>query len=266
MKKGILLILSGICILILILFITEKEKYAVKELKLNNIDQAITNNDYVIINLGKPTDNIKSRAKSFKKEYRIKTFYTNIEKEKIEEKYSIMLNNDTILLFVDGKYVASMEDSNVDRTYIDFIDKYMYGKIIASERAYKVAKDADEYIDKVKSKEYTIGVIGYEDCSYCRLYLPVINNIAKNYKLDIYYFDRDSYDEAEFQKVIDLDFEIPAKCNTLGEVKKMSEGFAKPMTLITKDGKLVDCIKGYVTEDEVVSLLKQYKIIKKGSK
>ena len=89
--------------------------------------------------------------------------------------------------------------------------------------------------------------------------------MAKENNLPIYYFDSDNYDETEFQKVINLDFEIPAKCNTKGEVKTMTQGFAKPMTLITKNGKLVDCIKGYVKEEKLMDTLGKYKLVKKGS-
>lgn len=266
LKKGLLLIFTGIIILMLILFITESEKYKVKEINLDNIEDVINEDDYVIVFLGKVTDNIKKRAKSFKKEYRIKTYYIDVERKDFENKLSIMTTTETIFLFVNGSYVASMEESVVDKTYVDFFDKYIYGKILSSERKYKVASNAQEYIDKVNSKNYTVAVIGYEECNYCNLYLPVINKVAGDNNLDIYYFDRDNYDEDEFQKVIDLDFEIPAKCNTKGEVKTMTEGFAKPMTLITKNGKLVDCIKGYVDEDTLKETLEKYNIIKKGKK
>ena len=39
--------------------------------------------------------------------------------------------------------------------------------------------------------------------------------------------------------------------------------FPKPMTIISKSGKEVGCIRGYVTEDVVVEKLKEFGIIKK---
>jgi hypothetical protein len=41
----------------------------------------------------------------------------------------------------------------------------------------------------------------------------------------------------------------------------MKAGFPKPMTIITKKGKFVDCIRGYVNKEEVISVLEDYKII-----
>ena len=64
------------------------------------------------------------------------------------------------------------------------------------------------------------------------------------------------------KKIKELDFTIPAECTLTGKEAKFSGSFPKPMTIITKNGKLVDCIRGYVTEDTVVEKLKEYKIIK----
>lgn len=265
MRKGLIFILSGIVLLFVVLFIVEKETYNIKEVKSDEIKEIIKDNDYVFLHIGKPTKELKKRVKGFKKNYRINTYYTEMTKTDIEKELSLVLDNNPILVFVNGKYVSSMIVSVNDKYYKDFIDKYIYGKVLDSERLYKIAKNANEYIKMVNSKNYTVAVIGYEGCNYCKMYLPIINKVAKEKIVDIYYFDRDNYDEDEFQKVINLNFEIPAKCNTKGEVKTMSEGFAKPMTLITKNGKLVDCIKGYVSEDELLNTLTKYKIVKKGS-
>lgn len=61
---------------------------------------------------------------------------------------------------------------------------------------------------------------------------------------------------------MNLDFEIPAKCTTTGYSTTMSKSFPKPMTIITKGGKFVDCIRGYVPEETVLETLKEYKIVK----
>lgn len=264
MKKGFIILFTAIILLIFILLFTEYKKYGIKEVTADNISEVIKKHDYVLIRYGKPSKSFKTMAKNFKKEYRVNTYYTYLTKSKIEEALSIVLDDKTQLLFVDGTYKASINEDSYDN-YVDFFEENVYNKIAEKDRYYKVAKNAKEYIDLVKSKKYTVAVIGYAGCSYCNLYLPVINKVAKENNLPIYYFDSDNYDETEFQKVINLDFEIPAKCNTKGEVKTMTQGFAKPMTLITKNGKLVDCIKGYVKEEKLMDTLGKYKLVKKGS-
>ena len=91
--------------------------------------------------------------------------------------------------------------------------------------------------------------------------MPHVNNLANKYGIDIYYFDRDN-DINLWEDVVDLNLEIPAKCVTNGVATTTSGYFAKPMTLITKNGKTVDCIKGNVKEEELESMLLKYKIIK----
>ena len=97
---------------------------------------------------------------------------------------------------------------------------------------------------------------------YCKLYLPVINKVSEDYNVDIYYFNRDTYDSTEYSKVLSLSLDIPAKCTLDNTATTTAESFPKPMTLITKNGKTVDCIRGYVETDSVVETLKKYKIIK----
>ena len=266
MKKFVIFMLSLFVFFIILLIYNEYAKYGIKEVTSSNIKDTISKNDYVFINYGKPTENLKKFAKKFKKNYRVNTYYTYLNKEQLSEILSIVLDNNLQILFVDGKFKATTKDLKTYNEYKSFFDENIYNKIPTSKKFYKVASTAQDYIDLVNSKNYTVAVIGYEGCSYCNLYLPVFNKVAEENDLDIYYFDSDNYDPSEFQKVINLNFTIPAKCNTKGEVKTMKDGFAKPMTLITKNGKLVDCIKGYVKESELVDTLSKYKLIKKGSK
>ena len=90
------------------------------------------------------------------------------------------------------------------------------------------------------------------------------HEVAGKYNLDIYYFDTDKYDQKELEKIYKLDFTIPKECTTTGEETTLAEGYPKPLTLITKKGKLVGCIRGYVSEDKLVSKLKEYKVLESG--
>ena len=127
---------------------------------------------------------------------------------------------------------------------------------------YKTLSTASEYIKKVNSNELTVAIFGYESCSYCNLYKPIFNKVAKDYDLDIYYFDTEKYDQDEYNEILELDLTIPASCTVDGIETSLKNGFPKPMTLITKKGKLVGCIKGYVSEDYLVGKLKEYKVLK----
>lgn len=267
MKKYLFLIITIILVLVLItvLILVKKDGFSIKELGKDNIIADINKNGAAILYTGNLNNEIKNKLKQYYKDYRILCYSSNLSKEEQNDLISDLdkevVDNDNFIIFMNGEVVDFVEVDNTTRT-VELLEKYLYNIIPESERYYKTLSTANEYIKKVNSNKYTVAVFGIDDCTYCDLYLPVINDIAKDYNLDIYYFKRDDYDEIEYEKIMALDFEIPAKCTTTGYPTSMKKSFPKPMTLITKGGKLVDCIRGYVVKDEVVDKLSEYKIIK----
>ena len=106
MKKFIIFMLSLFVLFIILLCCNEYAKYGIKEVTSSNIKDTISKNDYVFINYGKPTSDLKKFAKKFKKNYRINTYYTYLNKEQLSEILSIVLDNNLQILFVDGKFKA----------------------------------------------------------------------------------------------------------------------------------------------------------------
>lgn len=266
MKKNIFLIvtIAIIGILILILLISKKS-FRILEIDKNNVLDEINLSGASLLYTKKMTPNIKKKMKTFYKEYRILSYNAEMNLQEINELLNDFeiesVSDNVFILFMNGKAVEVIDASD-DNKIVELIEKHLYNIIPESERAYQVLSTADQYIKKVNSKDYTVAVFGKKDCTYCDLYLLVVNKIARDKNLNIYYFNRDEYDEDEYDKIMELDFEIPAKCNTTGYSTSMNKSFPKPMTIITKEGKFVDCIKGYVTEDTVLDMLKQYKIVK----
>lgn len=266
MKKNIFLIvtIAIIGILILILLISKKS-FRILEIDKNNVLDEINLSGASLLYTKKMTPTIKKKMKTFYKEYRILSYNAEMNLQEINELLNDFeiesVSDNVFILFMNGKAVEVIDASD-DNKIVELIEKHLYNIIPESERAYQVLSTADQYIKKVNSKDYTVAVFGKKDCTYCDLYLLVVNKIARDKNLNIYYFNRDEYDEDEYDKIMELDFEIPAKCNTTGYSTSMNKSFPKPMTIITKEGKFVDCIKGYVTEDTVLDMLKQYKIVK----
>lgn len=266
MKKNIFLIVTFaiVAILLLVLFVSKKT-FTIVTLEKENIFDDINRSGAALLYTKKMTPKYKKKMRSYYKEYRVLGYNSEMNLTEINEilsKYELSTTNDNVfLLFMNGE-IVEVVDADDDAKLVELIEKHLYNIIPEGERAYKVLSTADQYIKKVNSKDYTVAVFGKKDCTYCDLYLLIVNKIAKEKNLNIYYFNRDEYDEDEYEKIMDLDFEIPAKCNTTGYSTSMSKSFPKPMTIITKEGKFVDCIKGYVTEDNVLEMLKQYKIVK----
>ena len=93
----------------------------------------------------------------------------------------------------------------------DLIDAYYNANFTSSNTSYKVAEDADAFEKVVNSKDITVSVFGRNTCYYCNIYKPIYNAVAEKYNLDIYYFDSDSYDAKEYQKIMKLGLKIDRK-------------------------------------------------------
>lgn len=165
---------------------------------------------------------------------------------------------------VNGE-VLRTEANALDKTKLEaYVKEYTSQGVDETVRYYKVAKNAKEYKELVKDKKkVTMAVFGRDTCAWCNLYKPVYNTIAEQYNLDIYYFDSDSYNKDEYQKIMDMGLVLPASCNSDGKDKKLSDGFGTPLTVFTKNGKVIDCVSsGYLNKADLVTKLKTVGMIK----
>lgn len=237
-----------------------------KKIDFNNLETILKDVDYAIVYLGEIDNTKKELLKDTIKDTRIQVNISKIDSlDKLNEyleKYEIKAESINSYLILTSGEVDAVVDANVeDWRFKELVRWYFFNEIPASEIAYKVPTSVSEYEGVINRNKYTVTVFGYAGCTYCNLYLPHVNNLATKYGIDIYYLDRDA-DINLFEDIRDLGLEIPAKCVTNGIATTTAGNFAKPMTLITKKGKTVDCIKGNVKEEELEDMLLKYKIIK----
>lgn len=104
--------------------------------------------------------------------------------------------------------------------------------------------DINEWIEATKSDEPVITVIGLTYCQFCKKYNPVINKIAKEKGIKLYWFDADNYSEDNF--------------STLTSTYELSYEGSSPYTLVTKNGEVVgEHVEGYMEENETNSFLSE---------
>lgn len=262
MKKTICSITLLIIIIIASIFMFKGN--SIKTLTNDNFKNTIEKNYYSVVYFGGKSDKINDLLKSFSEIGTIKTYYADMDINDINKhikELGEIKDKDVFILFANYDPLFVMENNLTLNEYSDYINYYFYNIIPKDQQNYKTI-DADVYLKKVNSKDYVVTVFGKDDCDYCNKYMPVFNKVAGDYKLDVYFFDKNQYDKDEYEKIMNLDLKIPSKCTTDGKDTTFKNGFPKPMTVITKSGKFVDCIKGYVTEDVLVNKLKEYKIIK----
>lgn len=158
----------------------------------------------------------------------------------------------------NGEVIRTVDKDLSDKELDAYISEYTASGIPSDYVHYKVAKDAAEYKKLVNSKNtVTMAVFGRDNCFYCNQFKPVYNTVAEEEKVDIYYFNSLTYDADEYQKIMDLGLKIPGSCRSDGvETDLKKDGFGTPLTLFTKNGKVIDCINGYTNKASLIAKLK----------
>ena len=185
--------------------------------------------------------------------------------------YNVKDSKDIKSLLGDNVKVAIIVEGDVQEIYSEYdeedinedVNEFLIANINDDNRNYEVAKNFNEYKKIVKGKEIVMSVFGRNTCSHCNRFKVVYNAVAEKYDLDdnIYYFDSDSYNAKEYKKIVNLNLNIPAKCSSDGNSFKLSDGFGTPLTIFTKNGKVIDCQSGYVTRKELIEILKNVDMI-----
>ena len=210
----------------------------------------------------------KTILKNLKKEYKIDTYTVDITKLSETERKTLTnlneeLKNQNVFVIVrDGEIIYANSNQITEEELSAVINKWGNGIIPEEEVVYKTVSTYKEYMALVNSKKIVMAVFGRNSCGWCNRFKPVYNEVATENNLDVYYFDSDSFDTTEYSKILNSDLKIPAKCTDTGEAQKLSDGFGTPLTLFTKEGKVINCISGYVNKTRLTSILKETGMIK----
>lgn len=165
-----------------------------------------------------------------------------------------------IVVYIEGDLQKSYDKFD-DKSILNDVDLYYNGIISEDAKSYKVAENYNSYKTIVNSDETTMAVFGRNSCGWCNKFKPVYNAIAEKYDIDIYYFDSDNYNSSDYDKIVHMDLTVPSKCSSDGKEFKLSDGFGTPLTVFTKNGKIVDCISGYKDRASLIKILKDNEII-----
>ncbi len=169
------------------------------------------------------------------------------------------------VIAVNGEVLKTFEGSLGDSELDDIVQVYSTNaEVIPKDMVhYKTLKDAKEFTTLIKDKKkVNMFVFGRDSCFYCNQFRVVYNTVIEENDIDnIYYIDSDTFDSEEYDKIMDSGLMIPAKCNS-GTEKRLQEGFGTPLTLFTKNGKVIDCIGGYTNKSSLLTQLKTVGILK----
>lgn len=161
-------------------------------------------------------------------------YYCDRAKYRIEDNYCYYKNGKRLELYNIEKEENNIESDN----NIDF-------SIIKNEEF-----DSSKWLNDVKSKNVIINVIASSTCPHCHNYNPIIESVASNYKIKLYFIEVDKLENEEYISYINS-ISIPGY-----------KGYV-PYTFITYDGEVVSENVGELDRNEtdklILDVLKQYK-------
>ena len=136
-------------------------------------------------------------------------------------------------------YISSSEASSNNST--GSTDDYEYLTFI----------DYDKYEEIYNSKEKAIVVLGQTGCGACTAFKPVINEIAKEYDLTIYFVNLTDWTKRETYDLM----------GSLSYFKER-ESFGTPLTLILENGDNISEQEGHNSKAATIEFLKKEGFIK----
>lgn len=262
----------GLIVLLLLMIPIISDYYKSKDVEIisyNEYLEFMSSPDFTIVYFGNPTEesysNVKESLSTARKDFElnVKTLDSSALSDNEKEELSAAFEYESGYIFIqDYEVVYTHEGDITDEKLEVIINKYLNNIIPEDEISYKVAKDYAAYKKIVDGKKVAMAVLGRDTCPACNYYKPIYNDVAAEYEVDIYYFDSDSYEETEYNKLLNSGLKIPKECNDSGKAVSLSELNAVPLTIFTKNGKVINCISGVESKDGLVAKLKDVGMIK----
>ncbi len=101
-----------------------------------------------------------------------------------------------------------------------------------------------EYEKKVNNGDAFVVVIERTGCSYCQMYMPIMEEYAKENKIAVTYINTDNLTSEEMNKL-----------STTNKYLKKNQ-WGTPTTLFMLGDRIVDTIGGYVEKDSIDAFFK----------
>lgn len=101
----------------------------------------------------------------------------------------------------------------------------------------------DEFYEALNGSENKLVMIGRDNCSWCQLFHPILDFMSENYDFEFIYVNTNELTSSSLKKMLkSIDVDVSS--------------FGTPLTVVVKDGEVIDSINGYVDEISVMEFLK----------
>lgn len=110
-----------------------------------------------------------------------------------------------------------------------------------------------DFYSAFNGSEEKLVMIGRDNCSWCQLFKPSLDSMHDKFGLEFLYVNTNELTSSVFSKL-------------LKDIGVNEDEFGTPLTIVVKEGQIVDTLNGYVDEVELLKFLKEHKFVGDDSK
>lgn len=257
-KSKLIIVLSVIAAIILLVVGT----YIADEMKSKKVyeqfEEVYNKNENTLVYIGKTTcgycNLLTPSLNDMKERYNFE--YLSIDVNTINSKYLTKILNMVDVKSINDlgtPYLAIVSNGKmVDKQpgYVDYDKLFEFlqknSVISKDEKLLLNYIGIEEYSKLIKQDEASIIVVGQSTCSYCVKAKLLLNNIAESKKTKINYLNLSYLLTDEAKKTFTSSFDY-----------FKTDSWGTPVTIIVKDGKIIDKLEQMVTEEEYIKFFEK---------
>ena len=119
------------------------------------------------------------------------------------------------------------------------------GSIFENKESKKYLK---EFYSNLNGSEVKLVMIGRDNCSWCQLFQPTLDYMSKKYNFEYTYVNTNKLTNSVFNKM-------------LKDINVDSKNFGTPLTVVVKEGNVIDSLNGYTDEVDLLEFLKKNEFV-----
>lgn len=217
-----------------------------KNKKVNNKNVQTKKQSNAKQNVKKIEKKVETKKTVKKEEVKVEEITPNVQEKVVKEKKSFSLTSKqkdlilillVVVLLIVALFVTMKKEPELDIE----LPIALQGEAGFTEITYS------EYEEKMNTEAPFLVVVVRDGCGYCEMYEPILEEVAGEYKIPIYYINMSNLSSEEYTAL-----------GTSNSYFKKNQGkWGTPTTLFMYGKSVIDSISGYVEKDGFVDFVKE---------
>lgn len=147
--------------------------------------------------------------------------------------------------FSSGEKYFSSNHTEVDEDNILEMATKEAGEVDEDKRKEPTPISMEEYLEAYQNDANTVVLFSRDTCEYCKLAIPILENIIYEKNVDLKYIDLATLSDEDKNSLSSSD-------------EYFAEGVSTPLLVVVGHGSIVDKIEGLVTKEDYIAFFKEY--------